>query len=139
MVLLGPLALVLSGATRPASLEVELTGLRSTRGLIQLCLTQDTRQFPACTKGGEGRRLTIPAETASGVRFTDLAPGDYALAVIHDENGNGRLDKMMGIPREGVGFSRNPRLVMGPPSFSNARFHVASGVDSETVRIKYFL
>jgi uncharacterized protein (DUF2141 family) len=39
----------------------------------------------------------------------------------HDENGNGQLDKnMMGIPRERVGFSRDARGRMGPPSFADA-------------------
>ena len=51
-----------------------------------------------------------------------LPRGDYALAVIHDENGNARLDTIAGIPREGFGFSRNPPIRFGPPRFAAARF-----------------
>lgn len=133
------LAPLLLGAAPPASLEIDITGLRSARGMVQLCLTQEPRNFPDCAKGSKVRRLTLPAAQAHVARFADLPVGDYALAVIHDENGNGRLDKMMGIPREGVGFSRNPRLRMGPPSFADASFRLSAGGDTETVRLKYFL
>jgi uncharacterized protein (DUF2141 family) len=34
-----------------------------------------------------------------------IKPGKYAIAVIHDENCNGKLDtNMFGIPKEGYGF-----------------------------------
>jgi uncharacterized protein (DUF2141 family) len=37
--------------------------------------------------------------------FSDIKPGNYAIAVIHDENRNGELDtNMFGIPKEGYGF-----------------------------------
>jgi uncharacterized protein (DUF2141 family) len=37
--------------------------------------------------------------------FSDIKPGKYAIAVIHDENCNGKLDtNMFGIPKEGYGF-----------------------------------
>ena len=55
------------------------------------------------------------------------------------ENGNGRLDTTLGIPREGVGFSRNPRLTFGPPRFSAAQFAVATPAVDQDVRVKYFL
>lgn len=133
------LAPLLLGATPSASLEIDITGLRSARGMVQLCLTQEPRYFPDCAKAGKVRRLTLPAAQARVAHFVDLPAGDYAVAVIHDENGNGRLDKMMGIPREGVGFSRNPRLRMGPPSFADASFRLSAGPETEVVRLKYFL
>ena len=56
-----------------------------------------------------------------------MAPGDYSLLVIHDENRNGKLDKMLGMPREGFGFSRNPAIRMGPPRYGDVRFAVPPG------------
>jgi uncharacterized protein (DUF2141 family) len=53
----------------------------------------------------------------------DIAPGAYALAVIHDENMNGKLDtNWPGIPTEGYGFSNDAKALFSAPSFSAARF-----------------
>ena len=55
--------------------------------------------------------------------FKDIAPGTYALAVVHDENMNGKLDtKWPGIPIEGYGFSRDAKALLGASSFSSASF-----------------
>ena len=68
-----------------------------------------------------------------------LASGAYAVSLFHDENGNGRLDTILGIPREGFGFSRNPPIRFGPPRFDAARFAVTSGEAAQQVRLKYLL
>ncbi len=130
---------LLLGAAPPVGLEVVAEGLRSTQGVLRLCLVQASRDFPDCSASATARRLTVAADTAGAIRFADLPPGDYALALVHDENGNGRLDRMMGIPREGIGFSRNPALRFGPPPFVAARFHFDGQTGREAVRVKYFL
>jgi uncharacterized protein (DUF2141 family) len=55
--------------------------------------------------------------------FLDIASGTYALAVIHDENSNGKLDtNWLGIPTEGYGFSNDAKALLGAPSFAAANF-----------------
>ena len=55
--------------------------------------------------------------------FEDIPPGTYALAVVHDENMNGKLDtNLLGIPKEGYGFSNDAKALLGAPSFSAASF-----------------
>jgi uncharacterized protein (DUF2141 family) len=52
--------------------------------------------------------------------FSDIKPGNYAIA-IHDENRNGELDtNMFGIPKEGYGSSGKGHNEC--PSFSDAVF-----------------
>lgn len=114
-------------------------GLRSTRGQLRLCLTRDPRYFPKCEKDPAARRLSTSADGPGRVRFTGLAQGDYALLVLHDENGNARVDTMLGIPKEGVGFSRNPRLFMGPPPFDKVHFAVRNAPVTQVVHLRYFL
>ena len=80
----------------------------------------------------------MPA-TQNVVKFEGLAPGDYAAAIIHDENGNAKLDTLMGIPREGFGFSRNPAIGFGPPNFDAARFAVGGHATAQQVRMRYLL
>jgi len=73
------------------------------------------------------------------VRFRNLPSGDYALSIIHDENANGKLDTFAGIPREGFGFSGNPRIRFGPPKFDEARFTVTAGRNEQAIRVRYLL
>jgi uncharacterized protein (DUF2141 family) len=49
------------------------------------------------------------------------------------------MDFFMAIPREGVGFSRNPALRFGPPAFKSAVFPVAGAPVTQTISLKYFL
>ena len=83
--------------------------------------------------------LAAPAAPEVRLVVEGLAPGSYAVSVIHDENGNRRLDKnFVGIPTEGVGFSHNPRVTFGPPAFARASFD-ATREATQTIRMKYFL
>ena len=55
--------------------------------------------------------------------FVDIPPGTYAMAVVHDENMNGKLDtNLFGIPREGYGFSNEAKGRFAAPLFSEASF-----------------
>lgn len=128
---------LLPGATPVASLEVQVTGLRSAKGVLQLCLTPDAGAFPDCGKGA-GIKRTVSAASPH-IRFEGLAPGSYAVAIIHDANANAKLDTMLGIPKEGFGFSRNPAIGFGPPRFAAAQFAVGPGGEVQQIRMRYLL
>jgi uncharacterized protein (DUF2141 family) len=115
-----------------------VSGLRSQKGVVRLCLVRDAADFPDCSKGATAIRRVLPAANPR-IRFEGLPLGDYAIAVIHDANDNARLDTMMGIPREGFGFSRNPAIRFGPPRYSSARFPVTGDAEKQQVRIRYLL
>lgn len=132
------LMLSLPGAVATGDLSVDVANLRSHKGLVRVCLTADPDNFPACIDDADAVTRSIPA-SASSMRFDGLPPGGYAIAVIHDENGNGKLDTFAGIPREGFGFSRNPAITFGPPRFAAARFTVSSDADVQQVKMRYLL
>lgn len=127
----------LSGAAAPGSLDAGVHGFRSQKGQVMACLTTRPKNFPNCQDDPLARRLTVPTHLAGTLQFADLPSGTYALALIHDENGNGRLDTMMGIPKEGFGFSKNPAIRFGPPSFKSAGVVIVSGKADERVKVKY--
>ena len=128
----------LPGAMPTGTLDVRISDLRSTRGTILLCLTADPANFPGCTDDRNAVTRSFPAGER-GVRIAGLGRGDYAVSVIHDENGNAKLDTFAGIPREGFGFSRNPAIRFGPPKFSASEFPLAGDVTMQQVRIRYLL
>jgi len=121
------------------AVRVEITGLRSDKGTVRACMTQRRERFPDC-RGGLDRALAVPARGAVTLEFADVAAGTYAIAVLHDENGNGKMDRaMMLMPREGYGFSRDAPVVMGPPTFAQAAFQVAATPVRQTIHIRYML
>jgi len=104
-----------------------------------LCLTRNPAHFPNCNGDPQAVKRSVPTGQAAAIRLDGVAPGIWALSAIHDENGNGRLDRFMAIPREGFGFSRNPRIRMGPPRFEEVRFEVGAGRVRQAVRMRYLL
>lgn len=129
---------LLTSAAPPAGLELSIAGQRSVRGFIRVCLTRDPAHFPGCTDDAQSIKRSVPA-AQTALRFDALPSGTYAVSLFHDENGNGRLDTVLGIPREGFGFSRNPPIRFGPPRFAAARFALTSGGGAERVQLKYLL
>lgn len=130
--------LTLPGAVATGELSVDLVNLRSHKGTVRVCLTADPTNFPACIDDAQAVTRSIPA-TADSLRFDGLARGNYAVAVIHDENNNRKLDTFAGIPREGFGFSRNPAVTFGPPRFAAARFTLTSDADRQQIKMRYLL
>lgn len=128
--------------TPPSALTLSIDGLRSTRGMVRICLTRTPVHFPDCSGDADSRSLSVPAGQAGDVSIDGVAAGDYAVAVIHDENANQRLDTFVGIPREGIGFSRNPAIRFGAPSFRSAEFTVGNASDApmrQRIHMHYFL
>jgi uncharacterized protein (DUF2141 family) len=132
-------ALPLIGAAAPTgNVEVRIEGLRNSRGVIQACLGRDPRFFPDCSNDPAAFKLSAAAATPF-LRFTGVAPGRYALTLFHDENANNRLDMLLGIPREGFGFSRNPKVRFGAPKFRQVDIEVGPTVTRQSIKVQYVL
>jgi uncharacterized protein (DUF2141 family) len=121
-------------AAPQAELTVEVEGFADDLGLAWIALhnTKDTyltrkapfRQAKAAVRGQKAE-----------CTFAGLPPGNYAVAVFQDRNGNGDLDRnWLGIPREPYGFSNNPSSAFGPPRYRQVEFQL--GAEAKTVAIK---
>jgi uncharacterized protein (DUF2141 family) len=140
---LGTIALV--GAVPPAQPGADVTivakHLRNDRGVVRACLTGQAERFPNCDD--KSRSFQVVGEAADTVTlvFRDVPPGRYAVALLHDENGNGKADRAaMMIPTEGFGFSRDAKVRFGPPRFGEAAFDVAAGTNERLViKMRYLL
>lgn len=122
-----------------ATLDISITNLRSQKGDVLVCLSKNPKYFPDCRKDDQARKLKVAATDASNILITDVAPGTYAVALVHDENANGKMDMRLFLPREGFGFSRNPKIGMGPPKFKSAQFTVGTDDANYAVKMKYIL
>lgn len=132
-VLLAPLlpallALGLTGGARAADLELEVRGLTSTEGQLLVAVFADA---PSWLRKPVAVRRVAAAATVDGkltVQLSDLPDGPLALSIIHDLNGNGRLDmNPVGMPIEPFGFSNNASGRFGPPRFDDALIGAPAG------------
>ena len=131
---------IAANASAPAaSLDVNVTGLRSMKGNVLVCITANPKFFPDCSKDPKSHRARVAARDAGFVEFGNMAAGTYAIALLHDENANDKMDMAVFLPKEGFGFSRNPMVVTGPPKFRNAAFQMGDADSKQMVRMKYML
>lgn len=126
-------------APQAADLQVLLTGLRSAKGTVHLCLSADPGKFLKCKDDRAALSRSVPAGHAQRLDLGPVKPGTYALLIVHDENRNGKLDMMLGIPREGFGFSNNPAVKPRPPRWEEIRFTVPASAMVQQVRVRYVL
>jgi uncharacterized protein (DUF2141 family) len=121
-------------------IHVDIRGLRTDKGQV-LCALYSSAQADAFPKKADKAvaRLTVKIVDRQAVcEFTGVAPGTYAVSVVHDENSNGKLDtNFIGMPREGVGASNDAKGRMGPPKFSAAAFQYASGRVDLKIHVNY--
>ena len=120
-----------AGCANAASLVVRATGIRSADGMVYagICATGfDEAQCPY-----KGRAPARPGTVE--IRVSGVKPGRYAIAIYHDVNGNGRLDKTLFLPSEPYGFSNGiGRGVV--PSFQGALIEVAEPATTVVVPVR---
>ena len=122
------------------SVTVKVTQLRSAKGVVRACMTKDPGRFPKCRGVPGAHSAVVPAGEVATLTFDGVQPGRYAIALLHDENANGKADRAISmIPREGFGFSRDAKVRMGPPKFEAAAFDVSHGTVHHTIRMRYML
>lgn len=105
-------------------IHVKILDIRNSTGAVACALFESSVGFPTEYLHAASRIMVIKVrERQARCDFEDIAPGSYALAVVHDENMNGKLDvNWLGLPIEGYGFSNDASALLGAPSFSAASF-----------------
>lgn len=129
-----------TAAPAEGEIVITITNMRSTKGVIRACMTTNEDIFPRCRKDPQSHRTVVPAGQNVQLRFVGVKPGKYAVALLHDENDNGKADRALGMmPKEGFGFSRDAKVRMGPPKFKDAVFDYSGAGENLTIRMRYLL
>ena len=124
-------ALVLANLPSPTfaqaqcpGIHVTILNIRNSTGTVACALFESPEGFPNEYLRAATNVMVIKIRKAQArCDFEDIPRGTYAMAVVHDENMNGKLDaNWLGVPTEGYGFSNDATGVLGPPSFSAASF-----------------
>ena len=121
------------------AIRAHIEGLHSDRGEVVCALFAAADDFPKRMDRAFARTAAHILSGRATCKFPGVPAGVYALSVFHDENLNGRLDtNWLGIPREAVGASNNPKARMGPPKFAAAEFQY-SGASMDIEIIMHYL
>lgn len=103
------------------TLTVDIDNIQVQTGTLMVALYANAEDY-AAGKNPTASMIKPVTKTEHRLVFSDLADGQYAVKVLHDENGNHSLDtNMLGVPTEGYGFSNNAGS-FGPASFKDASF-----------------
>lgn len=117
------------------TLHVVIDNARSARGNIHVDICPQANFLSKCPYSAEAAARKGRVE----VVVRGVPPGRYAAQITHDENGNKKVDRgLLGIPREGIGFSNNVRVRFSAPRFADAAFTVTGGSQYITVNLQYF-
>jgi uncharacterized protein (DUF2141 family) len=112
--------------------------LKSTEGQVGILVFNKKDGFPADREMAV-RDVLLPIK--NGViqyTFSGLPFGEYAVAVMHDENKNNELDtNFFGIPKEGNGVSNNVVNPLGPPKFQKAVFSLNQKSHAIEINMRY--
>lgn len=129
----------LSNLVYSAEIKITFDNIRNDKGSVLILVFSKAKGFPdEHTKAI--RQYRVPVVNArDGIVIDSLTAGYYAISAVHDENSNSQLDKnFLGIPKEGVGFSNNPKVVLSAPNFNKCKFLVNNSDLEINMKIIYF-
>ena len=136
----GMVCLPLPGRGQPetGTLKVEVLELDHDRGQVGILLFEASQGFPMDRSQAVREVMVLIENGQVHHAFSGLPYGHYAVSVMHDENGNNRLDtNLLGIPKEGYGVSNDAKGTFGPPSFEKAAFAVDREQQTIQIRMDY--
>lgn len=123
------------------ALTIEFTELRNGTGFLAVSIfsKEQIKAFPGeADKAARSYYISLEGRTELTLTVDDLAPTTYAIAVMHDEDGDRKMKtNLVGIPQEGFGFSNNPKVFFGAPAFKRAEFDPRD-TSSINIKLKYF-
>lgn len=111
-----------------------IEGINELKGEIRIAMFDSKEKY---TKDPI-HAIVLPVDSTTIIWTQEMLPfGEYAIAVYHDKNENGKIDtNFLGIPKEDYGFSNNARGRFGPASWQDSKFTVEDSSYSTSIKIK---
>ena len=129
-------ALTGAGSAYAADLTVNVSAIAHDRGAVRVVLYRGAEGFRHEERSVGAVQRPAAIGTVSAL-FEGLMPDEYAVIAYHDENGDGKMNRFLGmVPTEGYGLSNDPE-VSGPPKFSQAAFTVPEEGTAITITLNY--
>ena len=125
-------------STPRGCIAIRINNVRNTEGFLGIALFKSERGFPEKSEKAFALASIATNESPGEVVIENIPYGTYALSVLHDENGNKKMDKTwIGKPKEGFGTSNNPKIRFGPPEFDESGFVLDRETITMVIDMKY--
>ena len=121
-------------AADSGSLVVRIVGLKSSVGFVHYALFDSKKAFPKHSRAIRTGSFAIE-QNQCDILIEKLAFGEYAIAVGHDRNNNGKIDRILGIPTEPVGVSGYEKKLWSPPRFEKSKIRISDERTIITVHV----
>jgi uncharacterized protein (DUF2141 family) len=124
-------------ASTADKLYVSVTGVKTSSGQVAVTLYANNPKKFLARHGSLGVARTPAQAGTTRVCVAVPGPGRYAVAVYHDVDGDGHIDRnLIGLPSEPFALSNNPPPKMAFPSIGPSLFTAQAGETSITVRLQ---
>jgi uncharacterized protein (DUF2141 family) len=121
--------------TETGRLTIRLKGVKEGKGKLYISLFGQEDGFPD-EPAKAMKTWVIPAE--STLDLGSFPPGTYALALLHDLDGNKKMSySFLGMPTDGYSSSPDGGLRWSKPVFSKAKFFIRQGENRLTLLVHY--
>lgn len=120
-----------------ATVQVEISNVRNAAGLVHADICPEAKFLKDdCPYSAE----VVAHPGVAVLTLSDIPPGRYAVQAFHDENRNHKVDRnFLGIPKEGIAFSNDAKIVLGPPKFADAMFDHGDAQQTIRMRMRYMI
>jgi len=111
-------------ANEGVTLTVTVTNIPGAKGNMLIGLYDSAGSFTEKPLG-VSPKVAVTSTADITATIENVKPGTYAIAVIQDLNGNGKLDRnLVGMPKEPLAFSVIREIPKGKPDFAACSFEV---------------
>jgi uncharacterized protein (DUF2141 family) len=125
--------------TKKGTLDISLSNIRNNNGNIYIFIYSFENQYPYEPYKHYKVSKFLVKNGVITARIPNLEFKDkYAITVIDDENSNEDLDRWLGIPHEGYGFSNNIKPFLSLPTYTDITFDFLSP-KKLNVKLQYIL
>ena len=129
-------AVVAAAPLHAADLVVRVGGIAEPLGWVGCALYRSPDGFPTDNTGAK-TQWTKAEPGGVSCRFADVPAGRHAVSVVHDVNGNRRVDtNLVGMPTEQWGVSNGVRPTLRAPRFDEAAFAVGDSAGELVIDVR---
>jgi uncharacterized protein (DUF2141 family) len=123
---------------KKGNLKVVVTNIKDKTGQIGFFLFNSVDGFPVHTEKALLSGFVKVYGNSAEYTFINIAKGTYAVYVFHDEDNDKKLStNFIGMPKEGIGVSKNAKGHFGPPKYEDAKFNFIKPEETITISLTY--